>query len=100
MDKPHRKVDLGDFKGLYSDPSPHKIGAGAQVMDNITLAVPGQLTARRGMRAVTFSGGGSSDTQDALYASTLIRPDYHYCLYVTTAGVQNDGEVRLGRSPT
>lgn len=105
-DKPLLKVEIKDHAGLVSNASPHRIGAGAQVQENISTVTPGQLTVRRGMRPATVLDGGSADTQDAIFAASLLRRDATYFLYETTATAYsasvhaaNDGEVRLLRDP-
>ena len=99
-DKPLARLEINEFPGLVSNGSPHKIGNGAREMDNMTCIIPGQLSVRRGYRAVAFAtGGGSADSYDCVALYGLQRADYDYLVYQVDSGAANTGEIRVGRTP-
>lgn len=93
-DKPINRVVISDWPGLASGFAPHGIGSGAQVQENATSSIPGRLACRLGMVPLTFFNGSTEDTQNAIYAYGLQRPDRHFVIYFT-----DSGEWRAGHTP-
>lgn len=87
---------IREFRGLVTNADPHDLPPGAaQVMDNITTLVPGQLTVRKGHAETTFAN------EIADVASNVIAMQYFptsladFTVYVTASGL-----VKAGRGVT
>lgn len=95
-EQPRKRVEMGSFNGLVTNLDPFDVPPGMAVrMQNVTTVVPGQLTARKGHAAATFSNAISSTTDEvvAMYYYPAIIADW--IVYTLDSGA-----IKAGRSPS
>ena len=84
------------FAGLLTSASAFALpGQYAQVQQNMTTTVPGQLTVRKGHAAAIFENAITSTTDEVIAMYTYPRPEATLVVYELS-----DGLVKAGRNPT
>lgn len=95
-DAPIRRMNLMAFRGLMTNANPHSIPPGAaQVQTNVVCTVAGQLTVRKGMRAIAFANAITATTHSVLSMVEYARPQGTIVVYEDSAG-----NLKAGRSPS
>lgn len=85
---------IREFKGLVTNADPHDLPPGAaQVMDNITTLIAGQLTARKGHAETTFANEISDVASNVIAMQYFPTALADFTVYVTASGL-----VKAGRS--
>lgn len=93
-EKPKAVVHLDEW-GLVSNRSPHKAPAAPVVLDNCESLSPGRLTARRGLKQITFSNSTTAVTDDIIAMQRFQTTTGDWIIYETSAGA-----VKIGRDPS
>ncbi len=92
--QPLSKLVIQDWPGRISAVSPHAVGTGALVQNNLVSTIPGQLKVRKGMRPVTWTNTMDTSTFDILSAHRYRRPAENWVIYL-----DSNGAVIAGRDP-
>lgn len=97
MENVQKRVEFRSFAGQVSNTDPHEVPKGAMIAQtNIGCQVPGQLTVRKGMRALSFTN--ATTAASTARVQTLIwfrRPECKYIVYT-----DGQGNVKAGRNPS
>jgi hypothetical protein len=89
------KLLIQEWSGRASARSPHLNPAGAVVADNVSLAVPGELRCRLGMRHVTFANQTTASSAEVIGMANYRHGLGQYTIYLTT-----NGALKAGRDPS
>lgn len=84
------------FDGLATNADPRDIGFGAVRLENMTLAIPGQLTSRKGHKLVSFANNLGTADADCLSLFRFETPVYKFVLTQLSHGgvaASRDAEV-------
>lgn len=74
------------FEGLSTNADPRDIGLGAVQLDNLTLAIPGQLTSRKGHGTASFANDSGTADADILGLFRFEMPAYKFVLTFLSHG--------------
>lgn len=89
-------MKITQWLGRLSNADPHDIPpGGAQLQNNWQCLVPGVLSGRAGMRAVTFSNSTTASTNEIIGQYTFHTPRADFVVYQLS-----DGTVKAGSSPS
>lgn len=95
-ERPLTRVEFRTFTGQHSNSDPHDVPKGGFVaLTNLGCQVPGQLTVRKGARALTFAVTAAATSAVVRTMIYMGRPEAKFIVYTDSFG-----NVKAGRTPT
>lgn len=96
MERIAARIEFKDFLGQFSNSDPHDVPKGGFVsLVNAGCNIPGQLTVRKGMRALSFAVTAAATTATVRTMVWFRRPESQFIVYSDSGG-----RVKAGRTPT
>lgn len=90
------RLEFKDFLGQFSNSDPHDVPKGGFVsLTNAGCNIPGQLTVRKGIRALSFSVTAAATTATVRTMIAFNRPESRFIVYSDSGG-----RVKAGKAPS